>query len=74
MEFSDPSVDGLYVDAINPDHPYHWNPETAASLLADVTAILQSTDPSDTTVLKLTVSYIHLESAYNPGISSGKVE
>ena len=72
MVLSDPAIDGLYEDAINPDHPYHSNPQTASSLLAAVTDILQSTDPSDTMVLKLVISYIHFESAYNSGISSEK--
>ena len=74
MSLSDPATDGLYADAINPDHPYHSNPQTALSLLAAVIDILQSIDPSDTMVLKWVISYIYFESAYNSGISSQKVE
>jgi hypothetical protein len=74
MTLSDPATDGLYADAINPDHPYHSNPQTALSLLAAVIDILHCIDPSDKMVLKLVISYIYFESAYNSGISSEKVE
>ena len=74
MDLSDLAVDELYADAINPDHPYHSNPQTALSLIATIIDILQSTDPSDTMVLKLVISYIHFEFPYNSSILSENLE
>lgn len=63
------AMDELFADATNPDHPYHSNPQIALKLLAEATEMLQSTDYSDPSILKLAVIYIHLEYAGNSGTS-----
>jgi hypothetical protein len=65
------AIEEIYSIAINPDHPYHSNPQIALSLLSAVANILQSADISGTTgTLKLAISYIYLESASNSGVLS----
>jgi hypothetical protein len=62
------AIEEIYSNAINPEHPYHSNPQMALSLHNSVNDILQSADISKSAALKLAISYIHFESASNSSV------
>ena len=63
-------VDGLYTDAVNPDHPYHSDLQMALSFLSSVTNALGSECITTDSSLKMVIAYIHIECSINEGASA----